>query len=152
MTRYLELGVFDVLLVHNRWTLVDRSAGDLIAAAAARGMGVLNAAVYGGGILAQQVPADRPSARQYGYRPAPAATLAAVDALRSLCDRHGTTLGVAALQFSLRDPRVASTIVGVSRPERVRPTLDACRTPLPDDVWAEAETMVPPSDSWLDPR
>ena len=27
IARYLDLGVFDVLLVHNRWTLVDRSAG-----------------------------------------------------------------------------------------------------------------------------
>ncbi len=26
MSRYLDLGGFEVLLVHNRWTLVDRSA------------------------------------------------------------------------------------------------------------------------------
>lgn len=151
MRRYLDLGVFDVLLVHNRWTLVDRSAGSLLAAAAERGMGVLNAAVYGGGILAQQEPSDRPSARKYGYRPARPETMAAVEALRALCDRYGTTLGAAALQFSLRDPHVASTIVGVSRPERVAETLDACRTPLPDDFWAEAETHVPPAQAWLDP-
>jgi D-threo-aldose 1-dehydrogenase len=151
MRRYLELGVFDVLLVHNRWTLVDRSAGSLVAAATERGMGVLNAAVYGGGILAQQTASDRPTARMYGYRPAPPETMAAVEGLRALCDRHGTTLGTAALQFSLRDPRVASTIVGVSRPERVRQTLDACRTPLPEDFWAEAEALVPPAHAWLDP-
>jgi D-threo-aldose 1-dehydrogenase len=114
-------------------------------------MGVLNAAVYGGGILAQQTSSDRPTAHMYGYRPAPPETMAAVEALRALCDRHGTTLGTAALQFSLRDPRVASTIVGVSRPERVGQTLDACRTPLPEDFWAEAETLVPPSQAWLDP-
>jgi D-threo-aldose 1-dehydrogenase len=151
MRRYLELGVFDVLLVHNRWTLVDRSAGPLIAAAAERGMGVLDAAVYGGGILAEQTPSDRPCATRYGYRPAPPETLAAVDGLRALCERYGTTLGTAALQFSLRDPRVASTIVGISRPERVAQTLDACRTPLPDDFWAEAEALVPPAQAWLDP-
>ena len=56
MARYLALGVFDVLLVHNRWTLLDRSAGALIAEALDRGMGILNAAVYGGGILAPARP------------------------------------------------------------------------------------------------
>ena len=32
MSRYLALGGFEVVLVHNRWTLVDRSAADLISA------------------------------------------------------------------------------------------------------------------------
>ncbi|MEG3616202.1 aldo/keto reductase [Isoptericola haloaureus] len=150
MRRYLDLGVFDVLLVHNRWTLVDRSAGRLVAAAAERGTGVIDAAVYGGGILAQQTPSERRSATRYGYRPAPPETLAAVDALRALCARHGTTLPVAALQFSLRDPRIAATVVGVSRPERVAATLAACGTPLPADFWAEAEELLPGPDAWLD--
>jgi D-threo-aldose 1-dehydrogenase len=151
MRRYLDLGVFDVLLVHNRWTLVDRSAGSLVAAAAERGIGVLNAAVYGGGILAEQTPSDRPSARRYGYRPAPPETLAAVEALRGLCARTGTTLPAAALQFSLRDARVASTIVGISRPERVAQTLQACATPLGAEFWEEAESLLPPPQAWLDP-
>ncbi|WP_407319290.1 aldo/keto reductase [Isoptericola halotolerans] len=152
MRRYLDLGVFDVLLVHNRWTLVDRSAGSLIAAAAARGTGVLNAAVYGGGILAQQTPsADRPSATRYGYREAPPETLAAVDGLRALCARHGTTLATAALQFSARDPRVVSTIVGVSRPDRVAQTLEAFRHELPASFWQEAGELVPSAQAWLDP-
>ncbi|WP_277207837.1 aldo/keto reductase [Isoptericola croceus] len=151
MRRYLDLGVFDVLLVHNRWTLVDRSAGSLVAAAAARGMGVLNAAVYGGGILAQQTPlAERPSAVRYGYRPAPPETLAAVDGLRELCTRFGTTLPTAALQFSARDPRVSSTIVGISRPERVAQTLAAYATPLPEEFWAEVEGLLPEPGAWLD--
>ncbi|GAA1976995.1 aldo/keto reductase [Isoptericola halotolerans] len=151
MRRYLDLGVFDVLLVHNRWTLVDRSAGSLVAAAAERGTGVLNAAVYGGGILAQQTPsADRPSATRYGYREAPPETLAAVDGLRELCSRHGTTLATAALQFSVRDPRVASTIVGISRPERVAQTLAALDAPLPQDFWDEVEELLPGSQAWLD--
>ena len=54
IAKYLDLGVFDVLLVHNRWTLVDRSAGPLLDEAVRQGMGILNAAVYGGGILAFQ--------------------------------------------------------------------------------------------------
>ena len=63
--RYVDLGVFDALLVHNRWTLVDRSAGPLFEQAAAAGMGVVNAAVYGGGML---TPGGGNG--NYAYRPA----------------------------------------------------------------------------------
>ncbi|UZN03188.1 aldo/keto reductase [Cellulomonas sp. S1-8] len=146
MARYLALGVFDVLLVHNRWTLVDRSAGDLVAEALAQGMGVLNAAVYGGGILAHQ----HGGPTTYGYRPAPPEVLAAVDAMRRVCAEHGTELGTAALQYSLRDERFAATVVGMSRPERVAQTLAAAAVPLTDDLFDELETLVPPSSSWLD--
>ena len=51
MRRYLDTGVFEVVLTHNRYTLLDRSAEALFRAAHERGIGVLNAAPYGGGML-----------------------------------------------------------------------------------------------------
>lgn len=146
MARYLELGVFDVLLVHNRWTLVDRSAGPLIEEATRRGMGVLNAAVYGGGILASQTGGPT----GYGYRPAPPEVLEAVARMREACAAHGTDIATAALQFSLRDERIASTIVGMSRPGRVTATVEAAARAVPDALWAELEALVPPERTWLD--
>lgn len=52
MRDYVGTGVFDVLLNHNRFTLVDRSATALFEEARSRGMGVFNAAPFGGGVLA----------------------------------------------------------------------------------------------------
>lgn len=146
MERYLALGVFDVLLVHNRWTLLDRSARRLLDLAAEQGLGVFNAAVYGGGILASE--GDGP--QTYGYRPAPPEILDAISAMRRVCAGHGTDLRTAALQFSLRDPRFASTIVGMSRPERVEATLEAARHPAPPALWDELESLLPPEHVWLD--
>lgn len=146
IARYLELGVFDVLLVHNRWTLLDRSAGPLVADARRRGMGVLNAAVFGGGILASAAG----SSTTYGYREAPPEVLTAVDAMRAVCAEHGTDLRTAALQFSLRDPEIASTIVGMSRPSRVASTMEAATAVLPDALWPELEELLPPARTWLD--
>src|SRR5690606_38535598 len=57
-------GIFDVVLNHNRYTLLDRSAEAMYRDACARGMGVLNAAPYGGGTLSKG-PAAHP---KYGYR------------------------------------------------------------------------------------
>ncbi|HEY3548599.1 MAG TPA: aldo/keto reductase, partial [Propionicimonas sp.] len=86
----------------------------------------------------------------YGYRPAPPEVTDAIDAMRRACADNGTDLRTAALQFSLRDPRFASTIVGMSRPERVASTLAAAAQPLPDDLWPELESLLPPERVWLD--
>lgn len=144
--RYLDLGVFDVLLSHNRWTLVDRSAGDLFDKASAAGMGILNAAVYGGGILAD------PASRSYGYHAAAQPVLDAVAAMDAACRRHGTDLATAALQFSLREPRVDATVVGFSKPSRIGSIMAAVDAELPDDLWIELEAMLPSREYWLDFR
>ena len=113
-----------------------------------QGMGVLNAAVYGGGILAHRD--DEGSPTTYGYRPAPQPVLDAVSAMRAVCARYGTDLPTAALQFSVRDETFASTIVGMSRPERIAPTVAAAQQPLPADLFAELETLLPARELWLD--
>ncbi|MFP3822298.1 hypothetical protein SB658_26760, partial [Bacillus sp. SIMBA_008] len=66
LQRYLDSELFDAVLCHNRYTLVDRSAEAIVANAKDRGMAVFNAAVFGGGILA----APRSGRTTYGYRPA----------------------------------------------------------------------------------
>lgn len=149
MARYLALEVFEILLTHRRWTLVDRSAGAIIAEAHRQGMGVLNAAVYGGGFLANQDPAGSPTT--YGHREAPQPVVDAVAAMRSVCTRYGTDLPTAALQFSLRS-NVTSTIIGTSRPERVAATVAAAQKSLPDDLFEELDTLLPAREYWLDAR
>jgi D-threo-aldose 1-dehydrogenase len=54
-------------------------------------------------------------------------------------------LGAVALQFSLRDPRITSTIVGISRPERLAQIVDLAQHPIPDALWSEVETV--PADT-----
>lgn len=148
MARYLDLGGFEVLLVHNRWTLVDRSATDLIAQAEQSGIAIVNAAIYGGGLLA----APRGGSTTYGYRPAPEATLRAVAAMDRLCTEHGTDLATAALQASVRDPRVAMTVVGLSRPSRLDALVTAVAQDLPADLFTALEDLLPARDHWLDHR
>jgi D-threo-aldose 1-dehydrogenase len=145
MRRYFALGVFDVVLVHNRWTLVDRSAEPLLIEARSAGVPIMNAAVYGGGILAD------PRNERYAYGPANEGVLEAVAAMDAVCRRHGTDLATAALQFSLRDPEVATTVVGMSRASRLSAALAAAATELPDALWDELEEHLPAPRWWLDP-
>lgn len=147
LARYLATGAFDVVLSHNRYTLLDRSAERLFAAAAAAGTGVLNAAPYGGGMLVKGPDVQT----KYAYDERDAVVAAAARAMAEACARGGVPLAAAALQFSLRCESVHSTVVGMSAPERIAETAALAAVPIPDELWAELETLVPPADGWLDP-
>lgn len=145
LARYLDTGRFDVLLSHNRYTLLDRSAEKLFVSAHERGIGVVNAAPYGGGMLAKGPDVQT----KYGYRERDERVAEAARAMATVCARHGVPLPAAALQFSLQATFIDATIVGISSPERVAQTLEYAGQEIPDALWAELETLVPPSECWL---
>jgi D-threo-aldose 1-dehydrogenase len=146
LQKYIDLGVFEVLLTHNRWTLVDHSAGELIDRARAMGVAVVNAAIYGGGILAN----PRGGATRYGYRPIRSATAAAISAMADLAESYDTDLPTLALQASLRDPKVDSTVIGFSRPSRIDGIVRAAAQALPSELWQSLESLLPGPEDWLD--
>jgi D-threo-aldose 1-dehydrogenase len=137
MMQYMETGAFDAVLTHNRYTLLNRSAEPLFQMAMQRGMVVLNAAPYGGGILSRG-PAAFP---KYAYRAADAVTLDRAYKMEAICNEYGVPLAAAALQFSLRDPRITSTVVGMTKPERIGQTLEFARTPIAEEVWDRLEAV-----------
>jgi D-threo-aldose 1-dehydrogenase len=143
--QFARTGLLDVVLNHNRYTLIDRSAEPLIELAAELGLAFVNAAPYGGGILVKG-PDAQPA---YAYREAPGQVRAAVRAMRRACVGYGVPLAAAALQFSVRNPRVASTVVGVSEAGRVKQLETLLAQPVPDALWAELETLTVGPELWL---
>jgi D-threo-aldose 1-dehydrogenase len=143
LIRYVETGMFEAVITHNRYTLLNQSAEPLIQRASERGLGVLNAAPYGSGMLAKG-PDAYP---RYAYTEAPDDLRGRAHRMSDLCAEYGVPLAAAALQFSLRDPRIVSTIVGMSHPERVNQTLELAAITIPDQLWARLQEYVaPPSD------
>ena len=147
LTRFLETGHFEAVITHNRHTLVDRTADPLLDLAAARGLGVLNAAPYGGGMLTRW-PVER---TRYAYGEAPAALVAAANEMGRLCAEAGVPFAAAALQFSTRDPRITTTVVGAHTAEHVEQFVADSRTEIPASVFEELEALVPSADVWRDP-
>jgi D-threo-aldose 1-dehydrogenase len=137
MMRYVETGHFEALITHNRYTLMNRSADPLIDLAHARGMPVINAAPYGSGILAKG-PEHYP---RYAYSVVEGELLYRARQLEAICARYEVPLAAAALQFSLRDPRITGTIVGVTRPERIEQTIDFAIFEIPDAYWDELSNV-----------
>lgn len=140
MQRYVELDVFQVVISHNRFTLVDQSARPLIDQVAAKGMGFVNGAPYGGGMLVKG-PDAHPN---YCYSPASEETRDRVRRMERACAEHGVPLAAAALQFSLREPDIASTIVGMSTPERLEQTLALQETRVPAELWDVLDALARP--------
>lgn len=149
MMRYVATGAFEAVITHNRYTLLNRSAAPLLDMASSRGMAVLNGAPYGSGILAKGPDAYA----RYAYQDAPPEMVERTRELAQICDRHGVPLAAAALQFSVRDPRIHTTIVGMSRRERLDQTLELIHHPIPDALWQELdnikyETEDPEAGRW----
>lgn len=146
MEDYVKTDAFDAVLTHNRYTLVDRSADYLIDLATERNMTVFNAAPYGGGILAGS---DTRGAT-YGYEPASAELLGFIDRLHKLCADAGVDVAVAALQFSLAEPRIHSTVVGVYSQQRLDQLPVSIQTPVPDGFWDQVAALGTPPESPTD--
>lgn len=137
MIRYVETQAFEVVITHNRFTLLNRSAEPLLDRASQLGVAVLNAAPYGSGILAKG-PDAYP---RYAYQDAASSVVELARRMAEICHRHHVPLAAAALQFSLRDPRIVSTIIGVSRPERIDETLALAAHPIPDAMWPQLDGL-----------
>lgn len=143
MMRLLRDWDFDVMLTHNRFTLINRNAEAMIDFALKRGTAVFNAAPYGGGVFAKGSSVTQ----KYSYKDAPPKVMDAVRQVEAICARYSVPPGAAALQFSMRDPRISSTVIGVSRPERVAETVEWANWAIPDAMWTELKSVPTSTDN-----
>ena len=124
---------FDLVLVHNRYTLLNRSAHGVFSRAVEKGMTVFNAAPYAGGVFAK----GSDKVKRITYQEVDDAALAPVKRIEGACAAHDVAPGAVALQFSMRQPQIGTTVVGVSKPERVRQTLGWASEGVVEDLWSE---------------
>jgi D-threo-aldose 1-dehydrogenase len=137
MTQFVATDLFTAAISHNRYTLLNQEAEPFWDACRQHGVAALNAAPYGSGILAKG-PSAYP---RYMYGDASEEYLQRAHAIEALCQRHHVPLAAVALQFSLRDSRIASTIVGMSKPERLAETVALAQTPIPDELWQDVARL-----------
>jgi D-threo-aldose 1-dehydrogenase len=89
---------------------------------------------------------------RYAYEEADPEVLRRARTIQRICIRHGVPLAAAALQFSLRDRRIASTIVGMGAPQLVAETVELAVTPIPDELWNDLATVPPSAQDTVDGR
>ncbi len=123
----------DVVMLAGRWTLLDRTGAELMAACADHDVAVVDAAPFNSGLLATDRP---PATATFDYAPAPASVLARANELAELCAREGVRLPAAAVQFPLRTAQVAAVVCGLRNAAEAQAALARYAEPIPEHVWA----------------
>jgi D-threo-aldose 1-dehydrogenase len=136
MRRFVLEADLDAVMIAGRWTLLDRSALPLLAACEERGVSVLAAAPFNSGLLATASPGD---GMTFDYLTAPRPKVAAARRLAAVCERFGTTLPAAALQFPLRQQSVAAVVTGMRSSPEVEENVELFLRTIPEEAWTELD-------------
>jgi D-threo-aldose 1-dehydrogenase len=132
MAELVRRADLDCVLLAGRYTLLDRAAADeLLPLCEERGVAVIVGGVFNSGVLADGDTFD--------YEPAPREVRARVATLREVCERHGTPLAGAAIQFPLRHPAVACVLAGCRSPAEVEEDARLAKLEIPEELWRELQ-------------
>ena len=128
---------FDAMISHNRYTLLNRSANEMFDYADNKDIAILNAAPFAGGILAK----GSSKMNKVSYMEVDKEGLMPVKNVEAICNKYNVPMGAAALQFSMEDKRVLSTIIGVSKPQRVEQTIEWASIKIPAEMKEELKKL-----------
>ncbi|MBN9486884.1 MAG: aldo/keto reductase [Alphaproteobacteria bacterium] len=126
----LEAARPDIFLIAGRYTLLDHTALErLFPACEAKGAKVVLGGPYNSGLLA--------GGTTFNYKPANKDMVARANAIRAVCERHGTDIKAAALRFCAAHPVVAAVIPGPRTSDEVRQNAKLMQADVPGALWAE---------------
>lgn len=132
----------DIIMIAGRYTLLEQSAADeVLPACHERGTQVVTASVFNSGLLAKTEPSrdDR-----YEYGRMPEHVWDRLQRILAICRAHDVALPAAAVQFTMWESSVRSVVVGSSRPEQLRQTVELMAADIPEEFWRElaAEGLI----------
>jgi len=147
LTRFVEQGLVDCVLLAGRYSILDQSAlADLLPAAHAAGVAVIAAGVFNSGLLAD----PRPGAT-FNYVPAPPELIARAQRIAAVCERHEVPLRSAALQFPTFHPAVATVLAGARSAAEIEENVRLFSAPIADDLWKDLRRNGMISDAAITP-
>ena len=124
---------FDVMINHNRFTLLNREADKMYDYAFSKNIAIFNAAPYAGGVLAK----GPDNFKKITYQDVSEEKLAPAREIEKVCKKHNVEMGAAALQFSLKDNRITSTMCGVTSIESIEKNLKWAKENISTEFWDE---------------
>ncbi len=136
---YMETGEFDAAVVPDAWSLLNRSAEELIFPAAEKhNIGIALATPLERGLLATgPQPGQSYLNRNFGQE-----VLDHAGEIQALCESHRISILSASLQWCTRHPLVATTIPGGRNREEVVQNAEAGAIEIPEAFWAELDPLI----------
>ncbi len=130
-------GGVDTILSYCRYNLMINDMDEILTPyARENGIGLINASPLHMGILTEQGP---PS-----WHPAPEPVKRAGAKVVELCARRGVRVADVALRYCIEHPYVATTLVGMSRPDHVERNVEGIMKPIDPELLAEIRAVVAP--------
>ena len=129
-----EEGTVESVLNFCHYCLNDDKLVDFLDFFEAHGVGVINASPFSMGLLTQRgVPA---------WHPAPKALVEACRRAAAHCAAKGYPIEKLAMQFSLQNPRIASTLFSTTRPENLRKNVAYMDEPIDLQLVQEVKQII----------
>ena len=132
----MDRASLDAILLAGRYTLLDRSATDILIPLCER----THTSLVVGGVFNSGILATGPVAgAHFDYAPASETVLTSVRALEEIAARHDIPLAAAALRFPLEHPTVASVLIGTAKSSSLARNLALLDLDVPAAIWPEFE-------------
>ncbi|HLP07760.1 MAG TPA: aldo/keto reductase [Opitutaceae bacterium] len=129
-------GTVETVLSFCHYELNDSSLASLLPYLNERNVGVINAAPTGMGLLTERgVPA---------WHPAPQAVVACARRAVDYCRSVGADIVKLAVQFSIADPRIATTLIGSANPDNMRRNIAYADEPIDFELMAKVLEILRP--------
>ncbi len=127
----------DCVLSYNQYTLQNtRFADETVPFLKAKGIGVMNAGPFSARLLTD---APLPA-----WLKEPEEVKAAARKAAELCRARGTPIAKLALQFSLANPDIATTIAGSANPANIRAWAEWAAEPMDEELLADVQQIFAP--------
>ncbi len=135
--RYVvERAEVDTILSYCHYTLQDTSLAELIPALPARQIGLINASPLGMGLLTNRGTPD--------WHPATADIKQVCAQAAAYCHRKGVDIAKLALQFTLANPDIPTTLVGTANPDNIRQNVAWLEEPMDKELLQEVREILKP--------
>jgi aryl-alcohol dehydrogenase-like predicted oxidoreductase len=133
----LEQTDLDVVLSYNQYTLQNtRFATEMVPYLKKRGVGIMNAGPFSARLLTN---APLPH-----WLKEPEEVKMAARRAAALCESRGVDIAKLALQFSVSNPDISTTIAGSANPENIRKWAQWVAEPIDRSLLAEVESIFGP--------
>jgi D-threo-aldose 1-dehydrogenase len=133
LARFAREANFDCFLLAGRYTLLDQMGlKELLPLCVERGIAIIAGGVFNSGILADPRPGTH-----YNYQAAPDELVLRATRIKAVCERHGVSQKVVAIQFPLGHPAVQTVLTGCRSVEELNENVEAFEAPIPPAVWED---------------
>jgi aryl-alcohol dehydrogenase-like predicted oxidoreductase len=134
MVEHVPAGTVESVLNFCHYCLNDDKLVDFLDFFEAHGIGVINASPFSMGLLTQRgVPA---------WHPAPASLVEACKRAAAHCAAKGCPIEKLAMQYSLQNPRIASTLFSTTKPENLRKNVAYMDEPIDLQLVQEVREII----------